>query len=157
MGGYKKHDPTCYVVMWPNDSLVKVGFTAKQRWRKFELRGAEVLALFEFEKSHDAFECESVGHHWLRDRFPYAFGLKDESVQFLGADGGGWAECFRASEADAQALLKHMLKQYSKECTQRTQRTQLTNASKTQEEIVTFINVRVGLWISGISESKVTS
>jgi len=52
---------------------------------------------------------------------------------------------------DAQAVLQAMLSRCSKQCTYATYATQLTNASKTFREILAFLTVRVGLWITRIS------
>jgi hypothetical protein len=102
MGGYKKHAPTVYVVTWEHGTIVKVGYSTKQRWRAFALLGGDVRAL---HTPVDAFAMESAALDWLRDRAPYAFGSSEESAPYLGPDGGGYAECFRATPDLVEELL----------------------------------------------------
>lgn len=110
MGGYKKTAPMVYVVSWPQSKVVKVGFTAKQRYRHFVINGAELNVRYEFEDAHSAFEFETFGHDWLRvNSAGYAFETLDSSKPFMGPDGGGYAECFSADMATIDSLLEHML------------------------------------------------
>lgn len=53
--------------------------------------------------------------------------------------------------SNAKRMLGAMLQACYEECTQRTQRTQLTNASKTSAKILAFLSMREGLWITPIS------
>lgn len=109
MGGYKKHNPTTYVVQWP-DGVVKVGYTEKQRWRKFVILGATVLATYEFDSHVPAFAAEQMGLDWLAQHGAQAFGALADSRMHVGPDGGGYKECYRIGPGtDAQALLAHML------------------------------------------------
>ncbi len=141
MGGYKRHDPTVYVVIWDNIHVVKVGFTTKQRWRKFVLRGARLIALYTFEKSHDAFQLEEVGDAWLRaNGSGYAFDSTADAAPYLGPDGGGYLECFRLEPELLESLLKHMLKHASahgaKHCLEESQAMHATYATNATDERV---------------------
>lgn len=116
MGGYKRHNATVYIVEWP-DGVVKAGWTERQRWRKFVLLGATVLELYEFPSFTEAFAFESAAHQWLRANGELAFSTLEESREYVGPDGGGYAECFRiAPGTDAQALLRHMLTLCAEHC-----------------------------------------
>lgn len=110
MGGYKKHNPSVYVVRWP-DGVLKVGYTEKQRWRKFALLGAELLAVYEFASHVPAFGLESVGLSFLARFGEPAFETIDDSYEHVGPDGGGYRECYRLTSVyvGANELLEHML------------------------------------------------
>lgn len=110
MGGYKRHDPTVYIMRWP-DQVLKVGYSANQRWRKHIFNGGEVLALFVYPTSTEAFAFETAGHEFLRASAGNAFAGRGDAIDHLGPDCDGWAECFRGSEACAQALLAYMHEQ----------------------------------------------
>lgn len=101
--GYKHTAPSCYIVSWDDDRIVKVGYSHCQRWRKFALRGARVLRVIAFDSSTEAFAAETTLDRYLRDRLPAAFGSSAESIPYMGSDGGGWAECFRF-DADSTAV-----------------------------------------------------
>ena len=90
---YKKHPPLVYIVRWP-DSVTKIGFTEHRRWRSFEIRGAAVLARFEFPTTTAAFLVEGLGHEWMRLNGTYAFDALGDSLAHMGSGGGGYAECF---------------------------------------------------------------
>lgn len=85
-----------YVVYWPKNGVFKVGFSAVWRWKSFILRGADVVELYEFESSSDAFAIEG----WLQES---ADALTDrafpectaEARELLGHKGGGYLECYR--------------------------------------------------------------
>lgn len=107
MGGYKKHAPTIYVVF--KDDVVKVGFTEKQRWRKFVLLGCELLATYEFETAREAFDFETFGHAWLRSiGAALAFSSIEASAGFVGPDGGGYAECYSLDRSMLGPMLEHL-------------------------------------------------
>lgn len=109
MGGYKKHNPTTYVVQWP-DGVVKVGYSEKQRWRKFVLLGATVVALYEFDSHVPAFAAETWGQDWLRAHGELAFPTIGDSRLHVGPDGGGYCECFVIHPGnDVAGLIEHML------------------------------------------------
>lgn len=90
--GWKECPPSVYVVRW--GPIWKVGFSAGQRWRKFELRGAELLHLFAFDSQTEAFHVEEQLHRHFRRTAHPAFDNWSEAVPFLGPRGGGWSECF---------------------------------------------------------------
>jgi hypothetical protein len=60
-----------------------------------------------------------------------------------------------------EAMLKHagsICPSHAQKCHVRTyERTQLTNASKTQDHHLLFLNARVGLWITLIASLGVTA
>ncbi|AVP67335.1 hypothetical protein [Prescottella equi] len=92
--GYKKTAPTIYVVAWAADRIVKVGYSDRQRWRPFVLRGAEVVDLIEFESVTDAFDFESWAHGALLRLCERAFSSAADAAKYLGNAGGGWKECY---------------------------------------------------------------
>lgn len=94
MGGYKKTDPTVYVVSWP-DGVIKVGESGKQRWRGFVIRGATVQYLATCSDLNHVLASERAGHDWLRSRYSGAFTSSQSADDYLGRNGGGWLECFR--------------------------------------------------------------
>lgn len=92
---YKRTRSTVYFVWWPGQRVLKVGYSLFQRWRAFELRGAELLALKEFDNDADAWDSEDLCHQALRAVCRAAFLEGAEATALLGGAGGGWAECFR--------------------------------------------------------------
>ena len=91
---YSRTKPTVYIVHWPERNVIKCGYSERQRWRPFVLRGALVVDLIEFDTSSDAFEFESVVHEVLSQTCQSAFNSADEAVDLLGGRGGGHCECF---------------------------------------------------------------
>lgn len=108
--GYKETAPTTYVVFWPESRVIKAGYSAFQRWRKFVIQGAQVVKLVEFPSCTEAFALESRIMEKLRSDYEYAFDTLDESRGLLGPDGGGWCECFQlppgVSPTDAIGAVK---------------------------------------------------
>jgi hypothetical protein len=102
--GYKRVDPTVYVVVWDADSIVKVGYSERQRWRKFALRGARVAELVPFRHFSVAMSAELEAHEFLWPKVPLAFDSASEAVDHLGPDGGGWCETYRLRPEHASAL-----------------------------------------------------
>jgi hypothetical protein len=90
--GYKKHKPTVYLVRWP-DGVAKVGYTDCKRWRKFVIRGATLVGIWSFFTTYDALTAEIQVRKSLKCN--RAFKEKNESLQYLGHDGGGWTECLQ--------------------------------------------------------------
>ena len=109
MGGYKQTDPTCYIVDWPEAGVFKIGYTAKQRYRKFVLRGANVVALHAVPGSTAAFSLECYFENYALMLCRRAFHEKtDEARALLGPDAGGYLECHRGDGHEFYALmLKH--------------------------------------------------
>jgi hypothetical protein len=86
---------TIYVVVWPSIRVVKVGYSGRKRWRSFQNRGAELLALKDFDDCTTAFHFEDACHMGLRATCRYAFQSASEAEPYLGNKGGGYLECFR--------------------------------------------------------------
>jgi hypothetical protein len=110
MGGYGITHPMVYVVGWRDAGVIKNGFSTRQRWRKFLLNGAELIALYEFPgKSGSAGMFESYLEQRAGFLYPRAFRTKTEdAAKLLGPDCSGYLECFRADVDDWAALLpKH--------------------------------------------------
>lgn len=106
---YKEHEPTVYVVSWPEDRIIKVGYSTRQRWRKFVLRGAVVLALYRAQASTEAFDLEVVGDQWLRAHGQHSFTSAADGIEYLGGDGAGYRECFTLpGDQPVTDLLAHM-------------------------------------------------
>jgi hypothetical protein len=80
-----------YLVRWP-DGVTKVGYTSFKRWRTFELRGAEVLAVWAFDDCTDGLACEEDMQQALP--FPLRFRSAREAIPYLGSGGGGYLECY---------------------------------------------------------------
>lgn len=93
--GYKATKPTVYIVQWPGENLVKVGFSCNQRWRPFVLRGAAVVDLVEFDSAVDAFDFETLVLRGFAKIGSRAFTCADDATPYLGSGGGGWLECYR--------------------------------------------------------------
>lgn len=94
--GYKRTEPTVYIVHWPEIGVVKAGYSCNQRWRAFALRGATVVDLVPCEDSTDAFALEHVVEEALRRECrKRAFTSADDAAPYLGNRGGGWLECWK--------------------------------------------------------------
>ncbi|SIJ02156.1 Uncharacterised protein [Mycobacteroides abscessus subsp. bolletii] len=87
-----------YLVHWPEIHVMKAGCTSRKRWRKFVIRGAELVDLIEFDDCSDALDLESLALRGLSAHGPLAFGSAKESEPYLGRGGGGWRECYRIPE-----------------------------------------------------------
>jgi hypothetical protein len=109
MGGYKQTDPTCYIVDWPDAGVFKVGFSCNQRWRKFVLRGANVVALHSVPGATAAFALECYFENYALMLCRRAFDEKtDEARALLGSDAGGYLECHRGDgHKFYDLMLKH--------------------------------------------------
>lgn len=92
--GYARTMPTVYTVYWPHDRIVKVGYSAQTRWRAFQIRGANVLGLKEFQDAGDAFDFEYACQIGLRTVCRRAFNTAEDAVKHLGNGGGGYLECY---------------------------------------------------------------
>lgn len=102
--GYKRVDPTVYVVIWDADSIVKVGYSERQRWRKFAIRGARVAELVTFQHFSAAMSAELEAHRFLWAKVPLAFASASDAASHLGPDGGGWCETYHLGPEHADAL-----------------------------------------------------
>ena len=112
--GYKRTTHTVYAVAIPG-GIVKIGYSAGQRWRNFVARGARVLWLVEFPDTlagcREALEYESAVHRWMSERFPPGYASKAEANAALGIGGAGFKECYAVPDPDskmAQPLAPHM-------------------------------------------------
>lgn len=108
MGGWKVTPPCVYLVHWPSAGVTKAGYSYRQRWRRFALREAEVLAVVEFTNSSDAFAFETQMHDGMDKLGPLAFTVAHQAIPYLG-DSGGYKECYLISKTDALALLAALL------------------------------------------------
>lgn len=109
MGGYKTTVPMVYVVGWREAGVIKNGFSERQRWRPFVLRGAELIALYAFPHSGvEAVRFETFLEEKAAMLYRPAFLDKtDEARELLGGAGGGYLECYRADVDDwASIVLK---------------------------------------------------
>ena len=105
--GYAQTLPMVYVVGWRDAGVIKNGFSMRQRWRKFLLNGAELLALYEFSDSTGrAIQFESYLEQRAAFLYPSAFKVKSvDAAALLGPDCGGYLECFLADVDDWSQLL----------------------------------------------------
>lgn len=87
---------TVYIVRWPEHSIVKVGYTDASRWRIFEPRGGEVIALQSFPNALLAVRHEAKCHEELGAVYAAAFHDRKEAMALgvLGSQGYGYTECF---------------------------------------------------------------
>jgi hypothetical protein len=108
--GYKPVDPTVYVVSWDADRVVKVGYSDRQRWRPFVIRGGRLVSLTSFDAFMDASNLEQDVHAVLRRHFRGAFGSARDAVPYLGSGGSGYLECYRMHPRHADALLSRIAK-----------------------------------------------
>lgn len=84
-----------YVVVWDDARIVKAGYTTGKRWRKFEGRGARLVALYDHGTDQGAaFAHEDSLHRLFRLLLSPAFYHRTQAVQTLGGTGDGWTECF---------------------------------------------------------------
>src|SRR5690606_11432300 len=86
---------------WPPPiGIVKVGYTAAKRYRKFVLRGAKLRELLEFPTSTEAFDFEERSHDYLREHLPLAFANKEDARPYLGSSRGVYFEWFAVRKED---------------------------------------------------------
>ena len=98
--------PTVYVVAWPEFGVIKVGFSSVQSTKRFIFSGANVVELFEFESTTDAYHVESWLHDDAHSTLTKAFDRAGELARnLLGSNGSGWRECYRATADDAASLI----------------------------------------------------
>lgn len=89
----RRYDPMTYVVRWGD--VWKAGYaSSKDRPRKFELRGAEVVNVTRYRSGLDALAAETVLENWLSHLGHPAFDGKSDAAKELLGDGGGWTECY---------------------------------------------------------------
>jgi len=88
-----KHKPTVYAVHWPEINVFKIGYSEQKRWRAFELRGANILALQEFDVFDLAYYFEYLCHRAAWEVCRPAFSSAHKAVPYLGGRGGGYVEC----------------------------------------------------------------
>lgn len=88
---------TIYFVWWPTARIMKVGYSDQSRWRVFEARGAEVLALKSFPTCREALDFELACHDALKSVCRPGFPSRElaKASGLLGATSGGWLECFK--------------------------------------------------------------
>ena len=92
--GYARTVPTVYTVNWPQDRIVKVGYSAQTRWRAFQIRGANLLGLMEFQTGGDALDFEYACQMGLKTVCRAAFNAAADAINYLGNGGGGYLECY---------------------------------------------------------------
>lgn len=92
-----------YVVGWPEAGVVKVGITrcGPGRWQGFIDRGADLIALHEFE---DPVGPERHLLATLTMRYPRAFASSSDAEECLGQHGAGFTECFAVPRGHWQAV-----------------------------------------------------
>ncbi|GAS95493.1 uncharacterized protein RMCC_2459 [Mycolicibacterium canariasense] len=93
--GYKRTTHTVYLVHWPEINVFKIGYTEFQRYRAFVVRGANILKLFPFPTSTEAFDLETICHDVLWNLCEGGFDTPQEATPYLGNRGGGYVECFK--------------------------------------------------------------
>lgn len=89
-----------YVVVWPEQLIVKAGYTAETRWRQFTKRGAVLHQLTRLRDYRAAFDYEAQVLGYLQTVGRYAFASAHEAVPFLGGRGGGYCEAFAVPALD---------------------------------------------------------
>lgn len=97
--------PTVYVVGWPSENVVKVGYTTTRRWMPFVARGGVVMHLEQHPTGVEALQREDYLHGLMRDAFDGAFTEKKQALAILGTGGSGYLECYSASIEHAREVL----------------------------------------------------
>lgn len=92
--------PCVYIVEWP-DGLMKIGYTAKGRYRDFMRRGGRLVGLTEYPDGVTALEHEDYAHAVAKSIWPQAFTDRTQAVPYLGGTGSGWVECYRKENESA--------------------------------------------------------
>lgn len=98
--------PTVYVVAWPNENIVKAGYTTRDRWKPFVSRGAVLLKLESYVNATEALQREAYLENAMMAEFERAFTERSQALPILGKGGGGYSECYRASVEEALVLLR---------------------------------------------------
>jgi hypothetical protein len=99
-----------YVVHWPEIGVVKVGYSAVQRWNRFVFSGADVVKVYEFDSSSDAFAIEDWLHQSARALLRPAFDTATEEARILlGNKGAGYLECWLASIDEVHQVIADAL------------------------------------------------
>jgi len=102
----KAGESQAYLVAWRSDLVVKAGYSATRRWRKFLTLGGTLIAIHQPDDWHDAFSTEATWLYTLSRTGERAFTNRTEAVPYLGHSGSGWVECYRfASPEVMQASL----------------------------------------------------
>lgn len=98
---------TIYCVRWRDAGIVKVGYSDESRWRIFEPRGAEVVALWQFDTCVEALDHEARCHEILECIGTPAFSSRDDAIasRLLSSRGCGYTECFRISHSVTDSAL----------------------------------------------------
>jgi hypothetical protein len=136
--GYRTTVPTVYVVGWRDLGIIKNGYSQQQRWRKFMLRGAQLVRLFEFENALDALDFEWTLDCAAAERFPAAFNHISETARtILGHDGGGYRECYQADMHCWEALLPSIATEHMPRTDGRTNGEQLLTSPGSSFSFVT--------------------
>lgn len=112
---YDKHLPMTYVVGWRDDGIVKVGCTfSRRRWKVFLARGAELLGLAEYP-GRGVVDAEIATQIAAETLFPLAFRHRLDAAAYLGNQGGGYTECFRATIPAFMEFLSDVAPEMSRE------------------------------------------
>jgi len=94
-----RNDPginTAYLVSWPTHEVIKAGYTGyRRRYRAYELRGADILGVWEFSNVGDALRAEATLDRCLRVFGDVAFESAGEAAALIGGGGAGYTECIR--------------------------------------------------------------
>lgn len=95
-----------YVVHWPREGVMKVGYSSVRRWARFVSSGADVIKVYEFDSSSDAFDIEDWLHQSARALLARAFDSATEEARImLGHKAAGYMECWRASLDDVYRVI----------------------------------------------------
>ena len=98
-------ETTVYVVFWPKERIVKAGVSIlPSRVKKFTSRGAIILALY----YNETVELERTIHGLLRGYGKRAFTNWTRAVDYLGAGGTGFTECYRIPEVSINDLMSDL-------------------------------------------------
>lgn len=97
--------PTVYVVAWPDQEIVKAGYTTNERWKPFVARGGVVLKIERYTTGAEALQRERYLENALMAEFERAFMEKSQALPLLGSGGAGYSECYRATAEEAQVVI----------------------------------------------------
>lgn len=106
MGGMtQRRTATVYIAVWREEGIVKAGRTwLPSRLRKFEIRGAQIVRIYE----NADYATETALLRRLSEVGTRAFHNWQASVQYLGAGGTGFTECYRLDNAALDTFLEEV-------------------------------------------------
>jgi hypothetical protein len=101
----RHNDRTLYLAAWETAGIVKIGFTDHLTRRLRSFTGATIPLTLTFPDSITGYDFEIVTHQEAYRRWPRAFTDRIQAIPFLGGNGFGYLECYRATATEALDLI----------------------------------------------------